>query len=92
MLENQQMNVRTVLIYKIERILNMTLYYRPHRGGLNEALNEQEKFETIDSLILKHNEIVSIEYYCYDARIMADTFICLNIRNKPLGFAWYSKN
>lgn len=70
----------------------MTLYYRPHRGGFNESLDEKEKFETIDSLMLKHREIVKIEYYCYDARIIADTFICLNIEGKPLGFAWYSKS
>lgn len=67
----------------------MKILYRPHRGGLAEAMAEKKEFTTLKEMfeyIVKQQEKafdvapfiikdLSIRYYGYDNRIDWDTFI-----------------
>ena len=62
----------------------MKVIYRPHRGGLSEAMEDKQEFETIyellDWLVEEHmnafkKEQVHLTYYGYDHRIDWETFL-----------------
>lgn len=60
------------------------IFYRPHGGGLAEAMADIKKFDSIkemlDYIVEQHNHAfdttdIYISYYGYDSRIDWDTFI-----------------
>lgn len=67
----------------------MTINYRPHRGSFEESMSEMKTFTTCGELMEKES-ISKIEFYAYDGRLPAETFIALHKDNYPLGFVWFT--
>lgn len=74
----------------------MKILYRPHRGGLAEAMAEKKEFATLkemfeyivendrldENIPLYSMEDLCISYYCYDERIDWETYIICDCREK----------
>jgi hypothetical protein len=64
--------------------------YRPHRGSLIESMKEKKTFNNVAQLIkfLSNGKQHQFEFYTYDDRIKANTYIVTENKS-PIGFFWY---
>lgn len=63
--------------------------YRPHRGTLDESMNEAievEDFIELSEILNIDIKDMSTKYYCYDDRIDWDTFLLIVKDFGPLGW------
>lgn len=73
----------------------MAFEFRPHRGGLADAMAEKRTFETWDDLLMflrddwsewyAEPRNVKAEFYCHDTRIDWDTWIVTGELHHPRG-------
>lgn len=65
----------------------MVVMYRPNRTIFEEDIKQKKEYDSIALLIEELGPVI-IEYYCFDARLQAETF---SIRGKKgaLGLLWF---
>jgi hypothetical protein len=72
-------------------IFCMKIKFREHRGGFVVSMKTTQTFSSISEMnaTIKGS---NIEYYCFDARIPAETFVVKNPIIGVLGFMWFEED
>lgn len=74
----------------------MVVQFREHRGDFVESMATTQQFTNISDMMqtifLDKGIVIVIQYYAYDTRLPADTFIIKNLEtNGVLGFMWFEE-